>query len=404
MAARRGAGAWPAPPDTSGARAELDAALAGCPREQREAVWAGEVDPVLARAARLPVLSAGAADELAASYRHGLVVREALRAGRVSAAAQRRAQAELAVCEADTEALLGTMARLVRTLIVERLGPVLGEARLGAEMADLTAAAHVLVLEAARSHDPARGPVVAWAAAHLRRELPRLAGPVLRSGALPETWERALRFLGPVVVECEQRLGRRASLAELREALVVSCLAHYARGVPAQVAALGPAEVEAAARARMVKDGMAAVLRDHLGELLVLRGAEERLDAPVGEDAGVTLGERLAGAEAAEVAGEDRSAALMAAAVAGMGDGVAVRAAVAVLSGAGEASLAGTAARFGAEPVEVARVLRSVRARLGAPQVQFAFWSPTLAGQFDAPVAGAGVGAAAARLAVLAAA
>lgn len=244
----------------------------------------GGSQSLAARLARFPVLEPEAEDQAAAAFQAGFAARAEL-----PAADPERAQVLMKViARADlaAEQLAGSMYRLLSVICHELAEHRYGRAEAAKHFEDLMSEALAMVLEAARTYDPGRGPAFhTWAAMrvrdHIRVEVMR-SSTTMRSTS---SWDRMRQLAVVEAAEMAFTLGRRPTLEELSAALLQRCLSWAESKLTAAQRELPEPQRREVMLAKLRKQGMLSAL-DNLDRVLALGKDPVRLDEATGDGYG----------------------------------------------------------------------------------------------------------------------
>lgn len=322
-----------------------------------------------------PTLSAEAQNELASSYQWALGARAAVSAGQGRGAGRGRLEAEITRREAHLDHLIGSVFRLIRTVVDDKvtqfnLPRTLHE--------DLLTEAYTIAIERTRTYDPThKGSYAGFIGNRLRNELGKVIRQLRVTGAATDSWHRVAAIVHRGERELRLRLGRAASDDELTAYVQEHCEAWAReRFTPAQQA-LPVEEQQRLIRQKLVKQGMARGIGD-VREIRARMGTEVSLDAPVGGDGDdvITRQDLLSDGVSADLTplaalDAGRVMRIISDALAGLDGEVAAKVLERLATGQGDGRSSASA------------TLRQLRARLAAPHTQWAALGSRVEHQFE---------------------
>jgi RNA polymerase sigma factor (sigma-70 family) len=247
------------------------------------------------RMSRYPQLSPEHQAELVLKYQEGLAAKRSLDNPKLSARATRIASQRVREGERAAEHLIGSNFRLVWLIVRENAEERFGRDRAGELLPDLVAEANLAVVEAATQFDPTRGPGFSTYLARVVRDRVRMVLTNHSQVRVSPSWARIKRIAAVRIPTLTTELGRPPTLEEKQADLLERCL-EWAEDKLSEEQKLLPADQRRdAMMAKLRKQGMLGAIRD-IDEVLTTTQSVASLDAAVGADRTMTLGEVLPGA------------------------------------------------------------------------------------------------------------
>jgi len=246
------------------------------------------------RMSRYPQLSPERQAELVLMYQDGLKAKQRLLDPKISARDQRQAQLVSRTGERAAEHLIGSNFRLVWLIVRENAEDRFGRERAGELLPDLVAEANLAVVEAAAQFDPQRGPGFSTYLARVVRDRVRMVLAHQTPIRVSPSWARIRRIAAVRIPALTTELGRAPSLEEIQADLLERCLEWAEDKLTDEQRNLPADQRREAMMARLRKQGMLGAIRD-IEEVQNTTRSVASLDAAVGADRNMTLGEVLPG-------------------------------------------------------------------------------------------------------------
>jgi RNA polymerase sigma factor (sigma-70 family) len=159
---------------------------------------------------------------------------------------------------------------------------------------DLVAEANLAVVEAATQFDPSRGPGFSTYLARVVRDRVRMVLTHHAQVRVSPSWARIKRIAAVRIPTLATEIGHPPSLAEIQADLLERCLEWAADKLSPEQQKLPERARREAMLAKLRKQGMLGAIRD-IEEVLTTTQSVASLDAAVGADRNMTLGEVLPG-------------------------------------------------------------------------------------------------------------